>query len=184
MREKHSSEQDLPGEVWKPFPTDPRYHVSNMGRVTGATDVLLKVKIINDGYQSFKYWNDGKLVDVKVCRAVMQTFVGALPKGKVTRHLNGNPADNRLLNLVYGTQKQNVADSVRHGTKCVGANSPHAKLTDESVRQIHAAYANGVWAKDIAEAFGISATLVSVIAAAKAWRHLQLPRISETRKKK
>lgn len=32
------------------------------------------------------------------------------------RHLNGNPYDNRLENLAWGTPSENMLDKVRHGT--------------------------------------------------------------------
>jgi hypothetical protein len=33
----------------------------------------------------------------------------------ITRHLNGDPADNRLTNIVYGTYKENLEDDIRNG---------------------------------------------------------------------
>ncbi|GAC81679.1 HNH endonuclease [Gordonia malaquae] len=51
-----------------------------------------------------------------VHRLVMETFVGPCPSGMEVRHLNGEPADNRLENLAYGTRSENVLDSVAHGT--------------------------------------------------------------------
>lgn len=50
-------------------------------------------------------------------------------RGLVVRHLDGNPKNNRPENLRWGTQRQNVLDSIRHGTH-VGfgsekRNKPH-----------------------------------------------------------
>lgn len=47
---------------------------------------------------------------------VLSAFVGPRPSGAVTRHLNGNPTDNRLTNLCWGTQSENLRDRIRHGT--------------------------------------------------------------------
>lgn len=46
---------------------------------------------------------------------VMEAFVGPRPEGFDIRHLNGNPSDNRLSNLRYGTRRENVLDTVHHG---------------------------------------------------------------------
>lgn len=37
-------------------------------------------------------------------------------RGLVVRHLDGNARNNRPENLRWGTQRQNVLDSIRHGT--------------------------------------------------------------------
>jgi hypothetical protein len=47
---------------------------------------------------------------------VLLAHTGPRPEGMVVRHLNGDPADNRLANLAYGTYVENQADAVRHGT--------------------------------------------------------------------
>jgi len=48
-----------------------------------------------------------------------------LPKpGEVCRHLNGNPHDNRLDNLSWGTPSENMLDKARHGTHH-NANKTH-----------------------------------------------------------
>lgn len=46
---------------------------------------------------------------------VLETFVGPCPPKMECRHLNGEPDDNRLDNLAWGTRKQNAADRKRHG---------------------------------------------------------------------
>lgn len=47
---------------------------------------------------------------------VAESFIGPKPEGLEVRHLNGNPEDNRVENLAYGTRSENVLDSVKHGT--------------------------------------------------------------------
>lgn len=42
--------------------------------------------------------------------------MGAPPAGEECRHKNRDRLDARLLNLKYGTRKDNIADSIRHGT--------------------------------------------------------------------
>lgn len=49
-------------------------------------------------------------------RVVLESFVGPRPEGQECRHLNGNPLDNRLENLCWGTRKENAHDAIKHGT--------------------------------------------------------------------
>jgi hypothetical protein len=53
---------------------------------------------------------------VFVHRLVLEAFVGPMPPGAVSRHLNGDPTDNRIENLAYGSQSENQLDAIRHGT--------------------------------------------------------------------
>jgi hypothetical protein len=53
---------------------------------------------------------------VKVHRLVLEAFVGLAPEGMMSLHRNGNPADNRLENLHWGTNARNTLDSIEHGT--------------------------------------------------------------------
>jgi hypothetical protein len=48
----------------------------------------------------------------------------------VARHLNGNPADNRLANLQWGSLLENAADTRRHGTHNNGSKT-HCKRGHE-----------------------------------------------------
>lgn len=45
---------------------------------------------------------------------VMLAFAGPKPDGLEVRHLNGDPQDNRLSNLSYGTRQENIRDKVLH----------------------------------------------------------------------
>lgn len=47
---------------------------------------------------------------------VLSAFVGPRPEGMEARHLDGNPANNSIANLAWGTHSENNLDRVRHGT--------------------------------------------------------------------
>lgn len=47
-------------------------------------------------------------------------FFGPKPKGAVCRHLDGNPKNNRIENLKYGTYRENTLDTYEHGTSLLG----------------------------------------------------------------
>jgi hypothetical protein len=97
----------------------------------------------------------------KVHRLVLFAFVGPCPVGHEARHLNGNPSDNRLENLVWGTAKENNADQYRHGTRVASQRHPIAKLDSDQVAEVRRRYAAGEKQKDIAKSLGIAQSTVS-----------------------
>jgi hypothetical protein len=65
---------------------------------------------------------------MQVHQLVMLAFVGPQPAGSQVRHLDGNPLNNALSNLCYGTPKENGEDAARHGS-LAGENNAAAKIT-------------------------------------------------------
>jgi hypothetical protein len=47
---------------------------------------------------------------------VLLAFRGPCPPGYERCHQDGNPSNNALGNLSYGTRRDNVLDAIRHGT--------------------------------------------------------------------
>lgn len=119
-------------EVWRTMPGYPGYYeISNMGRargvdrivsVKGQVDRKVKGTVLSPhcgrtGYLSVHLrMGDKKPRLVRLHRMVLEAFIGPCPKGMEVRHLNGDPADNRLSNLMYGTRSENMLDTVEHGT--------------------------------------------------------------------
>lgn len=67
-------------------------------------------------YPSLNLSRQGRNRTVRIHLLVLEAFVGPRPDGKdVTRHLNGNPTDNHLSNLAYGTSSENMQDRLDHG---------------------------------------------------------------------
>jgi aryl-alcohol dehydrogenase-like predicted oxidoreductase len=114
---------------------------------------------------------DGETRTARVHLLVLAEFVGACPDGQEGRHKNGDASNPALSNLEYGTRKQNVEDARRHGTLAIGERSGMSKLATADVLAIYEIAGEKKQA-EIAAQFGVARSHVSIILAAKAWRHL------------
>jgi hypothetical protein len=125
---------------------------------------------------------DGRLF-VHLCRAGRQrrwhvhrlvglAFLGPLPAGLETRHLDGNHLNNHVSNLAYGTTGENHLDAVRHGTAPMGVNHHRARLTEDQVRDIRARHAAGVAQVVLIAEYGLAQSTVNNIVLRKSWKHL------------
>ncbi len=132
-----------------------------------------------DGYRMVHmYRPDRTRGRVAVHKIILTTFVGAKPSAtSVCRHLNGNPADNRADNLAWGTQSENIADAVMHGTAHQigrrGEEANGAKLTELQALEVEQRASSGTeFLREIARDYDISIGNVAQIRDHKTWRHL------------
>lgn len=113
--------------------------------------------------------DDGKPHRKLAHTVVLESFVGPRPKGHDALHGNGVPNDNRLVNLKWGTRKENMEDARRHGTLAVRERSGSAKLNELRVRAILELSSGGWSQRDIAGAIGVSQPTVSAVLSGKRW---------------
>ena len=106
-----------------------------------------------------------------VHRLVLMAFVGLPGDGQECRHLDGNPANNELVNLAWGTHKENEKDKYRHKTRRVGERHWKAKLSENDVLEIRSMYQGGMPIKEINEMFDIQDA--HHIVHRKTWKHLK-----------
>lgn len=102
---------------WRPVVGRPGYEVSDDGQVRGPRGRILHTFPQKHGGHLRLELNGppGKrkyLVHVLVARA----FLGEPPPGHEVCHNDGDPTNNSLSNLRYGTKSENAMDRVRHGT--------------------------------------------------------------------
>lgn len=67
-------------------------------------------------YQSVSLSKNGRVAQSHVHVLVLSTFVPQPSPELLVCHDNGNPTDNRLTNLYWGTRQDNGEDMKRHGT--------------------------------------------------------------------
>lgn len=105
---------------------------------------------------------------------MLEAFVGPCPDGMECCHEDGNPGNNALSNLRWGTTRDNQADRVRHGTSNRGERCGTSKLTAEEVRAIRREYAEG-WNTMVAVAkkYGVSQSSIFLIVHRKNWAHVE-----------
>ena len=108
-------------ELWKEWPQDPRIKVSNKGNVISCKRGAghpLKVYHINSGYQAVSAGFNGSTQLVH--RMVAETWLGDPNHYKQVNHINGDKDDNRVDNLEWVTQSQNIRHAFRTGLIATG----------------------------------------------------------------
>ncbi len=135
---------------------------------------LIKPYIGRRGYASVAMRRGGKTCTCRVHRLVLTAFVSPRPDGMEACHWNGNPADNRLVNLRWGSPAENYADMVRHGTTAnrAGEASGRAKLTESDVLAIRQRYdGGGVTYQALASEYHVTNGAIGFIVRRELWKH-------------
>lgn len=102
-------------------------------------------------------------------RLVMAAFVGPRPPGLEIAHLNGNPRDNRLVNLRYVTHAENESHKLSHGTRASGEQVNGSRLLGWQVAEIRYLASKGVTQAKIANLFDMTSGHASNIITGRIW---------------
>lgn len=154
------------------------YEVSSLGRVkrvapgkrTFVGRLLRPTRRKGKAYLYVGLRRDGGTFYRTVHSLVLTTFKGPCPPGLEARHLNGKGDNNHVENLVWGTQEENCADKVRHGTHSRGARSPRAKLSEEQAREILQSPSSY---STLMKKFSVSKATIADVKKGRRWQHLQ-----------
>ncbi len=177
------SESNSVPDGFRQIPGFPSYAIDEHGTVISVCNgrwknkpwenaKRLKPVPSQDGYLRVYLSQDGKEKTVYVHAMVLTTFVGPCPEELQCRHLDGNPANNHVANLAWGTRLENDRDKLLHGTKQLGEEVNGAKLKASDVLEIRRRAANGERKSDIAKDFPVNHTTISRIVDRKAWAHV------------
>lgn len=133
---------------------------------------VLKGGLDADGYRVITLMQSGKRSCGKVHRLVMLAFVG--PSDLVVNHRNGIKTDNRLENLEYITQAQNIQHALDNGLmNNRGEKNGHSKLSDVVASRL-LALKGTMSHREAARQFGIGKTSVGSLWAGQSRKHLQV----------
>ena len=165
--------------MWKTIPTYSSYEVSSKGCIRNkSTKHVLKPRPQQSGHLLVWLRCNGVTKAVNIHSLVLDAFVGPRPSGLVCTHLNHVPSDNRVENLKWDTQSNNIKASYReNGRKVVTPNlkgSQHglSKPTEEQVLIIRELALYGNKQSLLAKDFGVSPMTVSRIVNRVLWSHI------------
>lgn len=134
-------------EIWQSIDGyEGMYEVSDLGRVRSLDRVdrrgrqwvgkVLSPKVEKYGHLHVALSKDSEKTQINIHRLVMNAFVGPRPAGMEVRHLDGNPKNNAVSNLAYGTTSENQLDRYEHGTRKVGEESHLAKYPNSLIEKL------------------------------------------------
>tara|TARA_R110001632_G_scaffold214708_1_gene341504 strand:- start:74 stop:514 length:441 start_codon:yes stop_codon:yes gene_type:complete len=99
-------------EIYKEYPIDSRYKVSNLGNIIGAKGSVLKPYKEKSGYLKVNVGKNNRTIH----QLVAETFLGYKRDGTTTivvDHINEIKTDNRLTNLRLVSNRGNLSNRKR-----------------------------------------------------------------------
>lgn len=151
-------------EAWKDVPGyEGLYKVSTGGNVRSLiTNKILKEGLNNRGYLSVKLYKDKSKSTVAIHRLVAKTFKINLENKPDVNHKNGIKTDNRLVNLEWVTEKENIRHAIDTGLmkSKKGFDSPFSIFNKEDIENIKYLHFKGTSVSDIAKKYNCSLTTI------------------------
>jgi protein gp37 len=176
VRRWYSGEIPEPYDV-RPIPGYDGYAVTTHGEVLGKradTRGGMKMDAGEQGHMRVMLYPTGERPGRRelVHRLVLTTFVRPARPGEQACHRNGDPSDNRLSNLYWGTQSDNWRDRLAHGH-----GRSYQKLTEQQVAEIRKRHAAGQSAYSMAKDYGVSDTQIRNIVLNRQWATARLIKV-------
>jgi hypothetical protein len=193
-------------ETWKEIEGfKGNYLVSDLGRVKSSYAIIvrkdgtnhtrvskiLKPGIDNKGYSRVAMMHEGRLITKKVHRLVAAAFVPNPERKPQVNHLSGVKTDNRIENLEWVTNDENIKHAIDNGiikmsysaderrrsvNKVIkrGSLNGVSKLTEKEVTEIKRDYIPGVnTRKMLGVKYNVSFTTIKDIVNGRTWTHIK-----------
>lgn len=178
---------DMYNEIWRPIVNDAvLYKISNFGIIKSLpgergilVEKILKQYNLPTGHLYVSLFKKGIHKKYFTHRLVLETFIGPCPPGMECRHLDGNPKNNRLDNLKWGTRSENCQDAIKHNTKYRpnhrGTKNNRAKIDDKKALEIKKLIQEGkLKNKEIALECRVTLNIVKNIKYCGVWGHIKI----------
>jgi hypothetical protein len=130
------------------------------------------IPAISRGRRRVTLSDGGRKWQVYVHQLVLLAFVGPAPPGQECCHRDGDPSNNALANLRWGTRLCNACDRRLHGRQFRGETHPLAKLTEGAVAEIRRRLLAGERKADLAREYGTTRQNIRTIERGDTWSHL------------
>jgi hypothetical protein len=170
-------------EIWKDIVGyEGYYQVSNFGRVKGINRLIvhglktitkkermLKNRKTTKGYYQVVLCKNAKYFNYSVHRLVAESFTQNTLNKLQINHINGIKTDNRLENLEWVTQSENIKHAHNIGLIKMPKHENHykSKLSQYQIEEIRSGKHKQI---DLAKRYGVHKTTISKIATNVNWR--------------
>ncbi|MFA5377675.1 MAG: HNH endonuclease [Dehalococcoidia bacterium] len=164
----------------------PGYSISNYGEIysfwTGGGGVRrlgtnmrrLSTRVDEAGREAITLSRNRTRVSRKVCRLVLEAFVGECPRGMEACHFpDRSPLNNRLDNLRWDTKSSNQHDRIGHGTTNDGERNGSAKLSATDIKPIRDAHDGGETYKSLARKYNVSLSAIQQVCERTTWKTIK-----------
>lgn len=186
-------------EIFRIIPSFPDYEVSNFGRVktigrklrythavTGnehfrqTTKRFLKAQYNNQtGYKFYQLYRNKKMHNKPIHQLVAEAFLTKKKGQDTVNHKDGNKHNNIVSNLEWCTDRYNHYHATITGLKPKGKRIGTSKLTNNSVHAIKWFLNKGLSHSELAKAFKVSRSAISLIYEGVTWKHIQLNKLNK-----
>lgn len=162
-------------KVWKKVEGYDGYEVSNHGDVKSykyKEPKLLNLMKNHLGY----YFVCLKKKRIRVHRLVLKAFGGPSMENRIeVRHLDGNPSNNHIDNLKWGSRQENELDKVLHGTILRGSKHGSSKIKESDVVSMRKEFTEGSHTyAQLGIKYGLAKGSIKNIVKGRRWKHVLL----------
>ena len=160
------------------------YQVSNLGRVKSLKRIvlrgdkknelkekILKGILVNNYYLRVDLYKNSCKKSFYLHRLLAIAFIENIQNKLYVNHKNGVKLDNRLVNLEWCTQEENIKHANITGLIPRGVQGVDAKLTEEQVKYIKY-NSEGINQPTLARMFGVNQSIIHCIRKNKTWKHI------------
>ncbi len=151
------------------------YEVSDAGLVRKRyrTRRIADLKYIKgftnkQGYNLLSLNDNNRKRSILRHHVVLEAFIGFCPENMEGSHLDGDPSNNCVENLIWESR----SDNAKRRRPALGEKSRNHKLTELEVLKIRALYAEGRGLKSLGREFNVSYVMIRYIVQRKNWTHI------------
>jgi hypothetical protein len=153
---------------YKSIPSHPKYEASIIGDIRRiGKQFPLKPWIHSSGHLYVKLNNKSR----QVHHLIMEAHGKPRIEGLECRHLDGNPANNQIENLKWGSRSENIMDFINHNGKSMGHKSTKVSIAQKIKQEHDGKFGTG---KKLAEKYGVSVYTVSEIRSGKTFKYIEI----------
>lgn len=165
--------------IWKPViikDVKPIYEVSNYGDIRNIkTGKLRKPSKDKEGYLNINLSAiSKKYKGFGVHRIVAKTFIPNPNNLETVNHINYDKTDNRVCNLNWMSNYDNIQDAKIHGRFLhrKGEDAPNSKYTELQINSVCKLLEEGFQNKDISKITGVPKNIIGFIKNGSIWTHI------------